>query len=249
MSKPQGQGSTLWVAIMIAAVVVVLIVLAAARVRLPKPLDTPPAVVTTSSVAIARTDNKGGNLALQKQVELYDPMPLFVPTTINSSDPALPASLRREPGKVFKAISPQLTFREYEMDVVFPAPIAIPKDAVEAMHAGETVNPFLAFGRINYPYTPLPKRLAFIEVVQAKTGRTVLAAPLNAEPTAPLPSVDWLPLELVVAIEPSGMVGAPTVISGSGFEEIDDFFRAFIGKLFRLGARLPPGFYILRIGQ
>jgi len=248
MSTPRGQGNTLGIAIVISVVLVALVVLAATRVRLPKPADAPSPVATTS-VAIARADNKSGNAALLAQVELYDPKPLFLPTPINNSDPALPTTLRREPGNAFKTISPQLTFVEYEMSIVLPEPIAVPKNLVEALHTGETANPFFTFGRINYPYTPLPKRLAFIEVVQAKSGRTVLATPLNAEPNNSLPSVDWLPIEMAVAIENSGIVGAPTVTSGSGFEEVDDYFRAFIGKQFRLGARLPPGFYMLRIGQ
>ena len=251
MSARRGQGNTLWIAIAVATVLVVLIVLAIAQVRLPKPLvaNSPANANAPASVAIARTNNTGASAALLQQVELYDPMPLFLPTDKNSSDPSLPVSLRREPGNVFKTISPQLTFREYEMSIELPAPVAVPKDPLEVLHTGETTNPFFTFGRINYPYTPLPKRLAFIEVLQAKSGRTVLAAPLNAGPTDVLPAVEWQPLEMVVAVETTGLIGAPTVTSGSGSEEVDDYFRAFVAKQFPLGARLPPGFYMLRIGQ
>jgi hypothetical protein len=87
-----------------------------------------------------------------------------------------------------------------------------------------------------------------MEVLQAKTGRIVLAAPLNAQPTDRFPVVDWKPLEMVVAVEAAGMVGEPTVTSGSESEEVDNYFRALIVKQFRVGARLPPGFYTLRIG-
>ena len=249
MSAARGQGNTLGIAIVISVVLVALAVLAATRVHLPKLVDTKSSNPVPSSVAIARADHKGGSAALLAQVELYDPKPLFLPTPINNSDPALPASLQREPSNAFKTISPQLTFTEYEMSIVLPEPFAVPKNLVEALHTGETANPFFTFGRINYPYTPLSKRLAFVEVLQAKSGRTVLAAPLNAEPNDTLPSVDWQPLEMVVAVENSGLIGSPTVTSGSGFEEVDDYFRAFIAKQFRLGARLPPGFYLLRIGQ
>jgi hypothetical protein len=249
MSARRGRGNTLWIAIAVAAVLVVMVVFAIARVRLPKPLAATTPVSKPASVAIARADNKGASAALLQQVALYDPMPLFLPTAINSSDPGLPAQLRREPGNVFKTISPQLTFREYEMNIELPAPVAVPKDPLEALSTGETINPFFTFGRINYPYTPLPKRLAFIEVVQAKSGRTVLATPLNAGADNVLPAVDWQPLEMMVAVETTGLIGAPMVTNGSGSEEVDDYFRAFVAKQFRLGARLPPGFYILRIGQ
>jgi len=250
MSAAQrGQGNTLGIAIVISVILVALVVLAATRVRLPKSVDQKLPKPNPTSVAIARADNKGGSAALLAQVELYDPKPLFLPTPINNSDPTLPATLRREPDNAFKTISPQLTLAEYEMSIVLPEPITVPKTVVEALHTGETANPFFTFGRINYPYTPLPKRLAYVEVVQAKSGRTVLAAPLTARPNDNLPPVDWQPLEMVVAVEASGMIGTPTVTSGSGFEDVDDYFRAFIAKQFRLGARLPPGFYMLRIGQ
>jgi len=249
MSARRGQGNTLWIAIAVAVVLVVLVVLAIARVRLPKPLAATTPVSKLASVAIARADNEGASAALLQQVALYDPMPLFLPTEKNSSDPALPAQLRREPGNVFKTISPQLTFREYEMNIELPAPVAVPKDPLGALSTGETTNPFFTFGRINYPYSPLAKRLAFVEVLQAKSGRTVLATPLNAGPENILPAVEWQPLEMMVAVEATGLIGAPMVTSGSGIEEVDDYFRAFVAKQFRLGARLPPGFYMLRIGQ
>jgi len=248
MSKARGQGNSLGIAIVIAVVLVALVVLAATRVRLPHSEDANLPKPTPASVEITRADPNGGSAALFAQVELYDPKSLFLPTPVNNSDPALPATLRRDPSNAFKTISPQLTFAEYEMSIVLPEPITVPKDPVEALHVGETANPFFTFGRINYPYTPLPKRLAFVEVLQAKSGRMVLAAPLNSGPDNRLPSVDWQPLEMVVSVENSGLIGTPTVTTGSGFEEVDDYFRAFIVKQFRLGARLPPGFYMLRIG-
>jgi len=247
MSAKRGQGGTLGIAIAIAAVLVVLLVLAVTQVRLPKP-DAPKPTKPVTSVDLTGLDSKNGGAAMRAQFEIYDNKPLFRPTPINSSDPAIPAALRREPGNAFKTILPQLTFAEYEMAIALPEPISVPKTLVEVLSTGETANPFFTFGRINYPYTPLRKRLAFIEVLQAKTGRIVLAEPLDVGLDAP-PAADWQPLEMMIAVEPTGLIGAPTVTKGSEFEEIDNYFRAFIGKQVRLGARLQPGFYILRIGQ
>lgn len=249
MSKVRGQGNTLGIAIAIAAVMVALVVLAATMVHLPKAPSGKTPSQPTSSVAIARADSKGGNAALLQQVELYDPKPLFLPTLINSSDPALPASLRREPGAAFRDFPAQYAFDEYDMKkVAFPEPIAVPENPVQALSAGTAPNPFYAFGRINYPYKPLPAREAFLEVQQAKSGRTVLAMPLAADQADSLPAVDWQPMEMIISIEASGMVGEPTVTSGSGFEAVDNYFRMYVAKQFRLGARLAPGFYALRIG-
>jgi len=249
MSKARGPGNTLWIAIAIAAVLVALLVLAATMVRLPKTPGGKASSSATSSVNIARADPRGGNAALLQQVELYDPKPLFLPTPINSSDPALPASMRREPGAVFRAFPAQYAFDEYDMKkVAFPEPIGVPENPVQALSSGKAPNPFYAIGRINYPYKPLPARQAFMEVQQTKNGRTVLAMPVFADRADALPAVDWQPMEMIVSIESSGMVGEPTVTSGSGFEAVDNYFRMYVAKQFRLGARLAPGFYALRIG-
>jgi hypothetical protein len=250
MSKAlRGQGNTLWIAIVVSTVLVALVVLAATKVRLPRPVDLKTPKPATSEVAIIRADSTSGNTALLLQVELYDPRPLFLPTPINNSDPSLPTVMRREPGSAFKTIPPKPIFVEYEkLNIALPDPVAVPGTPAEALHTGETANPLFVLGRINYPYTPLPTRQAFLEVLLTKTGRTVLAAPLSALKPDSLPAVDWQPLEMVVAVETTGMVGEPSVTSGSGFEEVDNYFRAFIAKQFRLGARLPPGFYTLRIG-
>ncbi|MBK9990567.1 MAG: hypothetical protein IPP19_07535 [Verrucomicrobia bacterium] len=228
---------------------VALVVLAATLVRLPKTPSGKTPGQPTSSVAIARADSKGGNAALMQQVELYDPKPLFLPTSINSSDPELPASLRREPGAAFRDFPAQYAFDEYDMKkVAFPEPIGVPENPVQALSTGTAPNPFYVLGRINYPYKPLPAREAFLEVQQAKSGRTVLAMPLTSDQANALPAVDWQPMEMIISIEASGMVGEPTVTSGSGFEAVDNYFRMYVAKQFRLGARLAPGFYALRIG-
>lgn len=250
MSAAKGQGNTLWIAIGAAILVAGLILFAIFHIRLPggsksKSKPTPTATTKQPVVGIIRI---AGDHGLVQQVELSDPKPLFLPTEINSSAPALPASFRREPGRALKTIPPKLTYAPYEMKIVLPEPIPTPTDAVQAARIGDTPNPFFAFGRISFPYTPLSPRLAMLEVLQARTGRKILSAPLNAMPTEKFPAVDWQPFEMVVAVETAGLVGEPTVTSGSGFEEVDRYFRDLLLQHFRLGARLPPGFYTLHIG-
>jgi hypothetical protein len=247
MSAAKGQGNTLWIAVVAALLLAGLVLFAMLYVRLPETAAPKPVKTATGASAVSIT-RIGGDNKLLEQVALYDPKPLFLPTTINNSDPELPASFRREPGRALKSIPPRLTYREYEMNVVLPEAISVPADAVQAVRVGDAPNPFFAFGRVNYPYTPLSPRLALLEVLQSRTGRTVLSSPLQARPADKFPSVDWQPLEMVVAVESSGLVGEPTVTSGSGFEEVDRYFRDLLLQHFRLGARLPPGFYTLRIG-
>jgi hypothetical protein len=55
-------------------------------------------------------------------------------------------------------------------------------------------------------------------------------------------------LEFIVAINPAGIVGAPILASGSGWEEVDAFFRTYLVKTFRVGERLSPGQYRVVVG-
>jgi hypothetical protein len=162
----------------------------------------------------------------------------------------LPSALRREPGAAFRAFPAQYAFDEYDMKkVAFPEPIGIPENPVQALSTGKAPNPFYAFGRIDYPYKPLPARQALLEIQLARTGRTVLSMSLPADQSVRLPEVEWKPFEMIIAIEASGMVGEPVVTSeGSGFDAVDNYFRMYVANQFRLGARLAPGFYALRIG-
>ncbi len=245
MSTAKGQGNALWIAIVAALAIAALILLVLLNVRLPGTNPSKPGNTanTPGVVGITRIDRN-----LLSQVELYDPKPLFLPTAINNSAPTLPADFRREPGRALRALPPALTNREYEMKVVLPEPVQVPSDTLQALRVGDEPMPYFSLGKINYPYTPLSPRLAYLEVQNTRTGRTLLAAPLTAQPDKALPTVDWQPLEMIAAIEASGLVGEPTVTSGSGFEEVDRYFLELLHKHFRLGSRLPPGFYTLRVG-
>lgn len=244
MSAARGQGNALWIAIGLALLIAALILFAAFHVKLPKPELSRPAAASNSTPRIIVKRVEAGS----ETVELFDKRPLFLPTEINGSDPALPASFRREPDHILQPIPAQYAFAEYEMKVALPEPIQTPTDAVQAMRVGDRPNPFFAFGRINFPYAPVSARLAQLEVLQAGTGRMVLSLPLSAGSEEKLPAVDWQPLEMVVSVEAAGLVGEPTITSGSGFEEVDSYFRNFLLRQLHLGARLPPGFYTLHIG-
>lgn len=246
MSAPKRQDNALWIAIAAALVLAGLILFGLTRIRLPEVAGPAPAKPSNSGSTIITRIDADSNLS--GSVALFDTKILFLPTALNNSDPALPSSFRREPDRALRPLPPHYTYREYEMGVALPEAVEVPAEPVQAVRVGDMPNPYFAFGRINFPYTPLSPRLAMLEVVQARTGRLVLSAPLQARAAQKLPPVDWQPLEMLVAVEAGGMVGEPTVTSGSGFAEVDRYFRELLLQHFRIGARLPPGFYTLRIG-
>jgi len=62
------------------------------------------------------------------------------------------------------------------------------------------------------------------------------------------PRSDYAPLEFLVVISSAGMVGEPVLTTGSGWDDVDIFFRTYLVKTFRLGERLNPGRYRVLVG-
>jgi len=90
-------------------------------------------------------------------------------------------------------------------------------------------------------------RGAFIEIIATGTGRLVRAEVLPADIPVP-PEVPWQPLEFLVAVDPSGLVRPPVMMSGSRVQEVDVFFERYLAKTYRLGEILLPGFYRVVVG-
>jgi hypothetical protein len=49
-------------------------------------------------------------------------------------------------------------------------------------------------------------------------------------------------------VSSAGLIGDPILVTGSGWEEVDTFFRSYLVKTFRLGERLNPGRYRVLVG-
>jgi hypothetical protein len=203
-------------------------------------------ILTLGGINIASGTESG---ALRKEQSLFNPDPLFLPTAFNASQPRLPSLVRREPGASFQPMSAKYTYTVAEAQIRFADPVIVPARIVDALDYGGVQNPYEVFGRFSRDEPALPARQAIIEVVQTRTGRIVLSVPVN-EPDAPsmLASADWRPLELLASVDVTGLTGAPVLARGSGVEVIDTFFRSYLAKEFRIGDRLPPGFYALRVG-
>jgi len=58
----------------------------------------------------------------------------------------------------------------------------------------------------------------------------------------------WEPLELFAAVDAAGLAAPLVVVSTSTVDEIDAHFRRILAQDFRVGERLPPGFFRLIVG-
>ncbi len=212
----------------------------------PAPPAATPASRPAPAVGLSPLNAAGTDAVVREQAEMFDPTPLFLPTHWNARPRGLPAGVARGPGDtVFEDFPPMLTFDENALALSFPAAIRTPGQPIEALAVGTLPRPLLGFGQVDLAASTLPPRGGFLEVQAADTGESVLAGDL---PAAAPPAGDWAPLEFLVALDPAGIIGAPQLVHGSGRSEVDAYFRMFLLRNFRLGARLPPGFFRICIG-
>ena len=238
-------------------------------VRLPAPPPARPAQIdAASSLNLARFNANQRNQVIDEAAQVGDPTPLFLPTRYNSSQVDDSSILRREPGESFPGMPPLFAYAaEDSFAITIPDPLPVPAQPVDVLDYGRTQTPYAQFGRMEQPGKPLPARMGQLEVVQMKTGRTVLALPLerpaaNAALPEALATTNWKPLEFLVALDVAGLVGTPTLVPNHDFDSstvadpavddpaVADFFANYLVKNPHIGAHreLTPGFYLLRIG-
>jgi hypothetical protein len=212
------------------------------RSSAPPPAAGPRLVPT---VGLTQLDSGTTDEVVREQADLFDPTPLFLPTRSNVQPHHLSVGVAREPETAFAAFVPKLLFDQNALALSFPSVVAMPAQPVEALAVGMSPRPLLGFGRVDLAAEPLAARGGFAEVSAAGTGDPVLA---QALPGAAPPAGDWAPLEFLVAVNAMGLIGPPQLMQGSGNDAVDAYFRAFLAEKFRLGARLRPGFFRVRIG-
>lgn len=237
-----------WLAALLGATLVV--VGGVTLLRFPNPpnpdLREARAAVTTP-LRIVRT---GGDVVqderLRAELALQDPTPLFLPTQWNSGQ-ANPA-VRRDPPAVFSPYDPAL---QEERAMVLPVPAVVPEDALATVGVLERGPKFLELGRRPLDLQSVPGRWAKLEVSHAATGQVHLAEDLaGPAPEAGTPSRQefWAPMELLLVVNPAGLVGRPAVVASSGSERVDNWAVEYLSGPAALGARLAPGFYRVVLG-
>lgn len=196
-------------------------------------------------VSIVEGTDPVGNPVVSEQLEYLDPEPLFMPTRWNAGVQPLPGELRRQPDQAFDSFDPQMTFPSNRLNPVFAPPAVAPEVPLRALDIGGSPR-FATVGRLESAVTSL-EREAFVEVRRTGDGGLVHAAPLTGLP-ASVREIPWAPIRLLIAVNETGLVGAPMIEMGSGNTEVDEAIQRFLGADYRLGNRLIPGFYRVTVG-
>ncbi len=176
---------------------------------------------------------------------MRDQTPLFLPTARNA---ALQPLRRPEAGSALLGQDAvKFSFNEADPTLRLPAPVVLPEKPHDAVMEDALPLPLRGFGYGDAQVAPLPARGGIIEVLSARTNQRVW---LEVLPAAVRPSGGkaWRPMEFSAAVDTSGLVGALAVTERSDVEEAETFFRNYLARTFRLGERLPPGFYRVLVG-
>ena len=177
-----------------------------------------------------------------KGTMLFDLTPLFLPTEFNSSRKDY---VPTEPGGSFAGFPYKPTFSDSQIALHLPPPTAMPASPAEALVGDPPGAPFIGFGRVDISLEPLAPRAAYVEITEAGSGRKVFSQAVgDAHP----PSSGWKPMEFMAAVDPAGLVGPPVLTVQSDVADVDAYFGRYLAENLRIGQRLDPGFYRIRVG-
>jgi hypothetical protein len=215
---------------------VIVLVWLAFLVRIP---EAPPAKLADRPHSVGLV-----NPVVITETMLQDPTPLFLPTEFNSSRIDY---VPREPSGAFAGFAPKMTFSDVELELHLPPAMVVPATPADALAGDPPGAPFIGFGRPDPVVEPIAPRSAYVEIIEAGSGRSVFGTPV-ADAHPPVSSVPWQPMEFIAAVDSSGLVGPVVPTTRSGVGEVDAYFGLYLAETLRVGQRLAPGFYRIIVG-
>ncbi|WP_404425666.1 hypothetical protein [Nibricoccus sp. IMCC34717] len=228
------------------ALLAAVLAFAARHVHLPGPAS-PDVRRPLPRVLVAGGSNAAGATLAAETASLLGPSPLFLPTWVNASQIELPASSRREPGSAFPSFPAKLLQREDELEIGSASPLPALVGPLDVPAFGTTAGRWPWLGALPRDTAALSPRRAFVEVFRAQGGRSLLQKAVESLPMTP-PYGDWRPVEMLLAVDPAGVISEPVVTQGSGLPEWDTALRKLVVEQVAVGLRLWPGFYSVRVG-
>lgn len=244
--KTVPSGGRAWLVAAACAVVVGAGIVALFRAPATQPGTASKPVTTKKEVGLAKLDAHSADALLAEEAKLRDPTPLFLPTRWNAGENALISTAHREPGGGFAGYAPKLVFAESDLKLTLPPAVGTPERPSRIFTASRAEAGPLGFGEVDRPLPALPERGGLVEVVAARDGSRQWTAPLpEAHPPG---NALWQPMEFLLAINESGVVGPLIITESSSVAAVDRYFQSYLEKNLHLGERLAPGFYRVSVG-
>ena len=195
-------------------------------------------------VQLAGAGTAQGSRILQEKAELMDPTPLFFPTEWNYGQRPLSEGRLRHPGQVFGSFEPKLTVAEQNIKSYGAEAPAVPEKLSDVLVQGNEA-PFAGMGQAGLQRSTLPVRAGYLEIRRLGDKENSIEQSLTG---IQLPRSDFAPIEFLAVVGSSGLIGELVLLSGSGWDEVDAFFRNYLAKSYHLGERLSPGRYRVLVG-
>lgn len=199
-------------------------------------------------VQLALTGGSAADKVMRERADLFDPTPLFYPTDRNFGQRPLPESMRRQPGQVFGSYDANYVFGEQNIKAYGSEAASGPERPADILRQGNET-PFAGMGQIDVQRPALAERSAFLEVTELGNRKIAISQSLK---WLSIPRLDFAPIEFLVVVSSSGLVGEPVLMTELGLEEADEevdaYFRSYLVKSFHLGERLSPGRYRVLVG-
>lgn len=245
-----------WAGWWVVALTVVIFV-AGLVVLLRPPGGGPPAPPSATDIApkveVARLDEGPTGRLLREQATIFDPTPLFLPTKWNAGQRPLPTSVQHQPGQVFHSFAPKLVFAKADLHLPIPPAQVLPKSPLDLLKEPSR-DPFLGFDRKDLTLKPLSQRYGVVEVHRLSDGRLELSQPIDRKIVLPEGQLEWRPVEFLVVVTVSGLLGRPVLLPQEGNtgntdgQGVISFLRSYLAGTLHLGERLAPGTYRVTIG-
>ncbi len=213
-----------------------------------RPTDgTPKGQGREAPVALAALPAADEAAGLRTELALQDPTPLFFPTEFNSGRVDTAMVAEQSFGTAFgRAIDSKLHYPPKDNRLEVPDAVVVPTDPLRALARVDRPVTLVELARAEEPVTALPARWARIDVRQLGTGR--LLHSLDIPTSAVAITGEVVPMEVLLAITPSGLLSDPTALGASGGPTMDLATVAEILRSVRLGAVMGPGIYRICLG-
>ena len=229
--------SAKWVGVGIGLLLVFILSLSLIRIPAPQPLELQKPDAPGMGVGLTQV--------MQAEVDLLDPTPLFLPTKNNAGYAIGPRKFQMASQGNFQSFPPKLSNLVEGVELNFPPMVELPRTPADGLRVGLEPNPYRSLGQIDEKAKALSSRLGYLQIVPAGGGQTFALA---LSGVAEVSLGDWHPMEWMATIDRRGLVGNLALVVSSGVEECDAFFRRYLTEKLRMGGRLQPGIYRLRVG-
>lgn len=197
-------------------------------------------------LVLTRAETTRAEDVLGERLRLFDPTPLFLPVARDGFAPRAEAVRDSGDGQVAREFPARLSYDEGRelTGILRPAALSVP--AVAAELAAPRWFEGLARTTADGVPGPLATPAARVKFFRVGTGELVLDKVFGLDPK--LADGGWGPLRLMVLVNEVGAVGAPSIVAGSGVDEVDERIRGLAGQEWVPASRLRPGIYRMEIG-